>query len=126
MTRDPELLIKLLLELKSKSDNTISIQRFVRESDDAEKRLVHLRLLADKKLVERSESGKRATFRLTDNGHTFIEKVVEPGILKSLASASADEAKKISLDVMKDILSESAKNAVGHAMLWIWELLNQQ
>ncbi|MEM9780156.1 MAG: DUF2513 domain-containing protein [Pseudomonadota bacterium] len=98
MKRDSDLLRELLLRYES-DEKAIFISRITDGSDLKEKsEHYHILLLADKGLVA---AVGQSTFRLTSQGHDFIEATRDGGIWNKTKSVVAETGGNATIEVLK-------------------------
>ena len=97
MQRDNEYLRDLLFEIENQNDNIIVIVQSLDNSHD-EKKWYHAQLLCDSGyLVQTLESG----YRLTGQGHDFIESIRDEGIWNKTKTAISETGGYATLEIIK-------------------------
>lgn len=116
MKRDMDLVRKLLFELEKKGHIIAASDTMVIEGEDYDDRTIeyHLRILADSSFVaaEYTSSGYISHYRLTWQGHEFVESIRDDTRWSQLKEASA-KAGAASIDAI-------AKAALGTAIKLIF------
>ena len=108
MERDDDFLRELLFKIEE-TENGFP---YVRTMGEDSKKLGHLELLCDKRLIcQRSPN----VYRLTSDGDDFIEAIRDDGIWKKTKDTVANVAKnggQVTLEILKTIAIDSLKGGV--------------
>lgn len=98
MKRDNDYLRNLLFEIEGSNSDDGLFHIFVNGLDEDPKRIVHARLLCDSGfLAQESDTG----FRLTSDGHDFIEAVRDKSIWDKTKKSVAETGGNITLEMIK-------------------------
>ena len=105
MKRNDDFLRELLFEIEER-ENGFAYQRTMGEDS---KKLDHLELLCDKGLIcQRSPN----VYRLTSQGHDYIEAIRDPGIWKKTKDAAAKNGGQVTLEIIKTIAIELSQKVM--------------
>ena len=115
MKRDNEYLRELLFRIESDKKHIYLIRLAMPMSEEEQKEHHHLLLLCDDGYLKQID-GTKSAFRLTAQGHDFIEAVRDDGIwektkravAESGGSATFEMVKSIAMGFLKKKLSEHA------------------
>lgn len=100
MQRDNDYIRELLLEIENCDKTILIFPKTMGMSNNAAKKWYHLQLLCDSGyLVEVNESA----YRLTAEGHDFIESIRDYGIWNQIKSAIAQTGGSATLELIKCI-----------------------
>ncbi len=113
MTRDDEYIRKLLLEIEAQEIPYVTVARILDPSQEELKRNYHIELLCDARLMT-SQGG--SGYRLTNQGHDYIEAIKNDTVWQKTKSAAA-QVGGTTLGMMKDIavayLKQEAAEKLG-------------
>ena len=100
MQRDNDYIRSLLFEIENRDESIFLFVRHMGQSYDEEKMWYHLQLLCDSGfLFQENESA----YRLTAEGHDFIESIRDEGIWNQTQSAVAETGGTATLELIKAI-----------------------
>ncbi len=113
MTRDDEYIRDLLLEIEAQEIPYVLVVKIVNSSKDEVKRNYHIELLCDAGLMTFQQGH---TYRLTNQGHNYIEAIKNDTIWKKTKDAAA-QIGGATLGMMTDIaiayLKQEASEKLG-------------
>ena len=96
MERDYDFLRELLFKVEE-AENGFP---YVRTMGEDSKKLDHLRLLCDQGYICEENTD---VYRLTSQGHDYIEAIRDPGIWKKTKDAVAKKGEQVTLEIIKII-----------------------
>jgi CheY-like chemotaxis protein len=96
--RDDDYLRQLLLEFEAQPDCLVLIVSHMSMSHEERKRQYHVQLLCDAGLMA---PVKNATFRMTMQGHDYLDAIRQDGIWEKTKNAVAETGGSASLEIVK-------------------------
>lgn len=104
MKRDNDYLRELLFEIENAESYLIFVPLTYGMSDEQQKEYYHVRLLCDVGcLVQDGDNKKTSGYRLTSQGHDFIDAIRDEGIWKKTKKAVAETGGNTTLEMVKII-----------------------
>lgn len=110
MTRDDEYLRELLLEIEAETTGHYFCVRHLSPSGSELKRWHHVDLLEDQGLVKSTGKG---VYRLTSDGHDFIDAIRDEGIWFKTKEAVRDTGGNATLEIIKSLATGFLKKQVA-------------
>ena len=98
MKRDDDFLRELLSKIEEEKHGFGFVLTFG-DSDEDHKKSYHLRLLCDQGYICEENPN---VYRLTSNGHDFIEAIRDPGIWNKTKDAVAKNGGQVALEIIKN------------------------
>lgn len=100
MRRDNEYLRDLLFEFESDSDYLIPASPVLDDTEKGRKRWHHIQLLEDYGYILETGIGM---YRLTSQGHDFIESIRDEGIWEQTKKAVTETGGNVTIEMIKSI-----------------------
>lgn len=110
MKRDNEYLRELLFEIENNDDYLVIAVNTYGKSAEESKRYYHIQLLCDAEyMVQINES----TYRLTSQGHDFIEAIRDNGIWDKTKDAVANTGGNATIEMVKTLAVGFLKKTIS-------------
>ena len=103
MKRDNDYIRELLFEFEGNDSYLKIVPWMYGMSDEQEKEHYHVQLLCDAGYIVKSLDTKYSGYRLTSQGHDFIEAIRDKGIWEKTKKKIADIGGNVTLDMVKTI-----------------------
>lgn len=103
MKRDNDYLRKLLFKIESSDNYLIFVPLTFGMSDEQHKEYYHVQLLCDAGYLVKLNETKNSGYRLTSQGHDFIEAIRDKGIWEKTKDAVAETGGNATMDILKTL-----------------------
>ena len=115
MKRDNDYLRNLLFEIEDDSGYATFVPLSISMSDDVKKRYYHVQLLCDEGLLVKLNEKETSGYRLTSQGHDFIEAVRDKGIWEKTKETVAETGGNATMEILKTLAQGFLKKKIaGH------------
>ncbi len=110
MKRDDDLIRQLLMEFEAASHWELEFVSTMGMPENDEKALYHVLLLEDQGLVVSKHEG---VYRLTSQGHDFLQAIRNDGIWARTKAAVAEEGGNATLAILRDLATGFLKKQIS-------------
>ncbi len=100
MKRDPSYMREILLEYEASTSSDVMERDFLGMRGSDQKRFHHVQLLCDAGLLERIS---QSVFRLTNQGHDFLDSIRDEGRWKKVMDRIAEHGGDWTMEVLKTV-----------------------
>ena len=113
MKRDNEYLRELLFEIESNDNYLIFVPLSLGMSAEEQRGHYHVHLLCDVGYMVKASDSPNAGYRLTSQGHDFIEAIRDKGIWEKTKEAVAETGGNATLEMVKALASGLLKKKIS-------------
>ena len=115
MKRDKDLLRELLFEFESSDEWQIRVPKFSGEPDERRARQYHIQLLCDEGYLVSFTGGiaEAGVFRMTAQGHDFLDAVRDEGIWSKTRDAVRDTGGNATVEIVKALAMGFLKKKIS-------------
>ena len=113
MKRDNDYLRSLLFKIESIDGYLISIPLTYGMSDEQQKEYYHVQLICDAGYLVKLRDTKNSCYRLTSQGHDFIDAIRDKGIWEKTKAAVAETGGHATIEILKTLAHGFLKKKVA-------------